>query len=445
MSAHVAGAWTSRSAASRTCRCSRAAASTVDGPPRRGLPPAATAVRGDRRRLPARRRPAAGRPGRRRLRHLPAARPALRPAHRRAARRRRRPSPSTRSPSATAALLGAPAPRRAPPPRRAALEPRDPHDLPLLRHRLRALAEVAGGRAARGRAATRCTPSTAARPAASRCGCPSAVARPDRATRSLRPRRALDERWRSSAGTRRSPSSPRACASCATEHGPDAIALLHLRAAADRGLLRGQQAGQGLPRDQQRRLQLAPVHVLAPSPATRGAFGSDGPPPGYADLDAGRLHPAARLQHRRLPPDRVGADPRAASRRARRHRRRPAPHADRRGGRPAPAGPARHRPAAAERDARTCIDRDGLLDRDVPRAPHDGIEEALAVAARVDRRSAPPTCAASPAEAIVDAARRFGAAHARDGAVVDGRQPVDAGTLKNRAINPLPGDRQHRP
>jgi NADPH-dependent 2,4-dienoyl-CoA reductase/sulfur reductase-like enzyme len=52
----------------------------------RGLPPA-RGPRRDRRRLPARARPARGRHRRRRLRHLPAPRPALRPAQRTRAQR----------------------------------------------------------------------------------------------------------------------------------------------------------------------------------------------------------------------------------------------------------------------------------------------------------------------------------------------------------------------
>ena len=50
-------------------------------------------------------------------------------------------------------------------------------------------------------------------------------------------------------------------------------------------------------------------------------------------------------------------------------RRRPAPDADRRARRPAPAGPPRHRPAAAERDAARARAR-RPAGPDVPRAPH---------------------------------------------------------------------------
>ena len=76
-------------------------------PPDRGLPPARRLGR-DRRRLPARGRPAGRRDRRRPLRDLPAARPPLRPAHRRArsaateARRRARGRASATASSAAA-------------------------------------------------------------------------------------------------------------------------------------------------------------------------------------------------------------------------------------------------------------------------------------------------------------------------------------------------------
>ncbi len=114
--------------------------------------------------------------------------------------------------------------------------------------------------ASRRYAAIRSTPSTAAAPAASRWSWASAVHAPDRALRPLvrsdRDARLRAVRWEDAlAGV---------AAGCAPSSPSTAPMrrVLHLRPAADRGLLRGQQARQGLPGHQQRRLQLAPVHVL---------------------------------------------------------------------------------------------------------------------------------------------------------------------------------------
>ena len=125
--------------------------------------------------------------------------------------------------------------------------------------------------------------------------------------------------------------------------------VLHLRPAADRGLLRGQQARQGLPGDQQRRLQLAAVHVVGGRGATTPTFGADGPPPAYADLEltdcilllgsnASACHPILWGRIR----DGAGARREA-------DRRRSAAHGHRGGGRHPPADPPGHRPGAAQR------------------------------------------------------------------------------------------------
>jgi anaerobic selenocysteine-containing dehydrogenase len=47
---------------------------------------------------------------------------------------------------------------------------------------------------------------------------------------------------------------------CIAKHGPDSVAFLRLRAIAHRGLLRRQQAHEGLHRQRQHRHQLAAVH-----------------------------------------------------------------------------------------------------------------------------------------------------------------------------------------
>ena len=119
--------------------------------------------------------------------------------------------------------------------------------------------------------------------------------------------------------------------------------LLPLRPAADGGLLRRQQAGQGLHRHAARRHQLAAVHGLLgrrPSPRVRGRRGA-------AVLrrpGARRSRGAGGLQCRLVPPDPLPAHPDRA-RRARHARRqhRPAPHRDQRRRRPAAVDQARHR------------------------------------------------------------------------------------------------------
>jgi hypothetical protein len=127
--------------------------------------------------------------------------------------------------------------------------------------------------------------------------------------------------------------------------------LLHLRPVADRGLLRLQQAGQGPDRHQQRRYQLAPVHVEAVA-GYKQTLGADAPPCSYEDIDqadtiliagANPASPtrsssaASRMRGRQSGPED--------------HRRRPAPHRHRRDCRPAPGDQARHRHRAVQRHA----------------------------------------------------------------------------------------------
>jgi hypothetical protein len=134
---------------------------------------------------------------------------------------------------------------------------------------------------------------------------------------------------------------------------------------ADRGLLRLQQAHQGLAGHQQRRHQLAPVHEQ------RG---------GRLQASLGmptRPRPATTTSHWRRPssspaptwPGRTrcctaGWKTRAAPTRRRSDRGRPAPHRNRRRCRPAPAAAARYRrgaaPRTAARDAVGRPDRHGL-------------------------------------------------------------------------------------
>ena len=176
----------------------------------------------------------------------------------------------------------------------------------------------------------------------------------------------------------------------------DSPVPLRLRPAPDRGLLRLQQAGQGPDRHQQRRHQLAPVHVergrrLQGDARRRcAALLLRGP-------GAGRHPVHRRLEHRlrasgAVSPDRgrASGEPGLAHR-----RRRPAPHRDRRGRRPAPADPARHRRRPVPRDA--ARDAVGGLDRrGVRRRPHARLRRAESPGARFLRRRTRADCAASP-------------------------------------------------
>ena len=212
---------------------------------------------------------------------------------------------------------------------------------------------------------------------------------------------------------------PRRHPPAAVQAGGDRV--LHLRPAADRGLLRGQQARQGLPGDEQRRLQLAPVHV-----ERRGRVRRDvrlrRPAARLRRHRAGEHDPPAGQQHQRLPPDPVGPHPRRAGGGRDADRRRPAPHRQRRRRRHPPADQAGHGPRAAERVHRRPRAR-GRLGCDQGRR---GLRRAgggdRARRPRVRRRPRLP----------------------RD--VVDGRQPVDRGRRDQpRAAEPVRRDRPDRP
>ena len=89
---------------------------------------------------------------------------------------------------------------------------------------------------------------------------------------------------------------------------PGRRGVLRLRAAHDRGVLRRRQARQGLPRHQQLRHQLAPVHGLG-GRRLRALAGRRRPARRLGGPRASRLLSADRHQHRRLPPDRLQAHP----------------------------------------------------------------------------------------------------------------------------------------
>ena len=169
--------------------------------------------------------------------------------------------------------------------------------------------------------------------------------------------------------------------------------VLHLRSAAHRGLLRGQQARQGLSRDQQRRLQLAPVHVLGRGRLQRRVRVRR-PAAGLCGHRARRLLPAARHEHRRVSSDPVEPDPRPPGRGRVHHLRRPARHADRALVGPASAGAAGHRPRAAQRAAARGRPRRARR-RVVHRAPHERLGGDARRGPGMVARSAPPRSAGS--------------------------------------------------
>jgi hypothetical protein len=175
-----------------------------------------------------------------------------------------------------------------------------------------------------------------------------------------------------------------------------------------------------------------------------GAFGSDGPPGAYCRHRARRLLPAARIEHRGVPSDRVVADPRSPARGGVRDLRRSAAHSDRARRGSAPARPPGQRPGPARLDARGDRGR-GPARRAVHRAAHDRLRSGHGGRARM----APGTSRrglwhAGRADRRGGAALRRRADCARD--VVDGRQSVDRrDAQESRADQPLPGDRQSRP
>ncbi len=133
---------------------------------------------------------------------------------------------------------------------------------------------------------------------------------------------------------------------------PGQRGAVRVRPVADRGLLRGQQVHQGLPRHRQHRQQLAPVHVVrrrrAP-PRLRGGHR----PRHLRGPGTRRPAGAGRQQHRLVPPGAVPAHRRRPGGPAGHARGgdRPAPHRHLRGGGHAPGDRAGHGRGAVRRAA----------------------------------------------------------------------------------------------
>ena len=211
---------------------------------------------------------------------------------------------------------------------------------------------------------------------------------------------------------------PRRHPPAAVQAGGDRV--LHLRPVADRGLLRGQQARQGLPGDEQRRLQLAPVHVVAPSPPTTR-----------------RSAPTARRPPTTTSSWRARSCCWAAT---------PAPVT-----RSCGAASARRRSAGATLIVVDPRRTDSAAVADIHLQIKPGTDLALLNAfiagararGRLGRRDRAAEAAACRRSAIERAARAFADAPALHGAVVDGRQPVRRGRRDQpRAAEPV---RRHRP
>ena len=302
-------------------------------------------------------------------------------------------------------------------------EPRGTHQCPYCGVGCGLVAEVARRPAGRGRAATRCTRSTAARPAASRSRLPEAVHAPDRATDAAVARvgstsAGAPARWRD--GRRAS----LAAASVADAHGPTRSRFYI--------------SGQLLTEDYYAVNKLAKGFLGTNNVDSNSRLCMSSAVAGYTRRVRLRRAAAVLRRHRRRPtaccssartPSAchpiVWTRIRAARRGRVPDRRRPAPHADRRARRPAPAGPARRRPAAAERDARTCSTREGLVDRAFLERHTRGARRRARRSPPTGRRSARPRSAACPPRTSSPPRARSARARARDGAVVDGRQPVD--------------------
>ena len=171
------------------------------------------------------------------------------------------------------------------------------------------VAEVRDGRLVGGARRRASIPSTAARPAASRRGCPRPCTRP-----TGRPRRcgarAADERWRPAA---RGATVRRRLAEKLQAVKPEEIAfyisgqLLTEDYYAVNKLAKGFLGTNNV--DSNSRLCMSSAVA-----GYTGAFGSDGPPPSYADIDEADVLLARRLQHGGVPSDRVEPDALRAAR-----------------------------------------------------------------------------------------------------------------------------------
>jgi len=259
---------------------------------------------------------------------------------------------------------------------------------------------------------------------------PDAVAAPDRATTVLR-RASPDHRWESASWEQAIPDLAARIAALRDAHGPDSIALYL--------------SGQLLSEDYYAAVKLFKGFLgtnnvdsnsrLCMSSAVagyRGSLGSDGPPPGYADLaqadcllvlgsNAAACHPIVwgRVRARqREGADVIVVDPRRT---------------------PTAEAADVHLPVRPGTDLPLLnallhvVERDGLLDRTFLDRHTSGLDDALAVAAEWPPTRAATTCGID-ARAIEDVAHRFGAAQRAMVLWSMGANQSSVGTLKNQAL-----------
>ena len=246
-------------------------------------------------------------------------------------------------------------------------------------------------------------------------------------------------------GARSSP--PTASPPSSREHGPDAVGVLRLRPAADRGLLRLQQAGAGAGRHQQHRHQLAAVHVARAVAGYKATLGADAPPACYEDIDHADCVFIAGSQHRL---GASGAVPPASRPRARADpsmkidRRRSAPHRDRRR---RPTCTWRSQPGtdvALFHGMLHLLLWEGLVDRAFIAAHTEGFDALKATGARVHAaRASPQICGIAEADLVHGGALVRRAAHATLSLYCQGLNQSSSGTAQERrADQPAP---RHRP
>ncbi|MEA2448668.1 MAG: sulfite reductase flavoprotein alpha-component, partial [Thermoleophilaceae bacterium] len=262
---------------------------------------------------------------------------------------------------------------------------------------------------------------------------PEAVHAPDRATTPL-VREARGDRWqpagwRSAIGTL-----ARRLRAIAEEHGPESIAFYVSGQLLTEDLYAVNKLAKGF---------LGTNNVdsnsrLCMSSAVAGyaqTYGTDGPPPAYADIDqadcmllvgtnTAACHPILWQRIRRRQMDGatvIVADPRRT---------------------PTAGAADIHLPVRPGTDLPLLnaivhvLERDGLVDRDFVARRTDGAEAALAAAAEWTPERAAEVCGVE-ADAIVEAARRFGGARRAMTIWSMGANQSIVGTLKNRALNNL--------
>ena len=204
--------------------------------------------------------------------------------------------------------------------------------------------------------------------------------------------------------TRRSPSRARRLRAVVDEHGPDAFALYVSGQMSLEAQYLANKLAKGFIAHATRSSRTRGCAWPAPGRGYKLSLGADGPPGSYDDLDHADVflvigsnmadcHPILFLRH---------AGPGQGGRQA--DRRRPAPHRDRRQGRPVPAGRARAPTSRCSTGCCTCSSRRAgsttSSSPSTPRAGSDARGLPRRLPARRGRATSPasprPTCARRP-------------------------------------------------